>query len=276
MLGPDDGAAGLDRHPGDARVVAVADRLELATDDVGHLLRQRGHRERGVLRGVGDAVAAAEVDLGAVVAVLVDDPGVQARPGGGPPSRSRRCRRSGCRCGCAARAGRTRRAGPAARVAASNAWPPARLKPNFWSSWPVAMNSWVCASTPTVTRTMTGATTPSSAATVGDPVDLVERVDDDPPDPVGQRLADLGGGLVVAVEADPLRRGSRPAARPRARRRCTRRGAGPPRRPSARPRCRGTPCPRSRRRHRPARRRPTANPSRNSPARERKSSSSRT
>ena len=50
-------------------------------------------------------------------------------------------------------------------MAASSAWPPARLKPNFWSSCPVAMNSWVCASTPTVTRTMTGATTPSSAAT---------------------------------------------------------------------------------------------------------------
>ena len=28
-------------------------------------------------------------------------------------------------------------------------------KPNFWSSWAVAMYSWVCASTPAVTRTMT-------------------------------------------------------------------------------------------------------------------------
>ncbi len=36
-------------------------------------------------------------------------------------------------------------------------------KPNFWSSWAVAMYSWVCASTPAVTRTMTGATAPSSA-----------------------------------------------------------------------------------------------------------------
>ncbi len=29
------------------------------------------------------------------------------------------------------------------------------LKPNFWSSWAVAMYSWVWASTPAVTRTIT-------------------------------------------------------------------------------------------------------------------------
>ena len=49
-----------------------------APDDVGHLLSQGRDRQWRVLRGVGDAVAAAEVDLGAVVAVLVDDLGVQA------------------------------------------------------------------------------------------------------------------------------------------------------------------------------------------------------
>lgn len=38
-------------------------------------------------------------------------------------------------------------------------------RPNFWSSWAVAMNSWVCASTPTVTRICTGWRTPSSSAT---------------------------------------------------------------------------------------------------------------
>ena len=61
---------------------------------------------------------------------------------------------------------RRRRESPFAtmRSIASLARPFAREKPNFWSSWAVAMNSWVCASTPTVTRTMTGATTPSSAA----------------------------------------------------------------------------------------------------------------
>ena len=36
--------------------------------------------------------------------------------------------------------------------------------PNFWSSWAVAMYSWVWASTPAVTRTITGhAATPVSA-----------------------------------------------------------------------------------------------------------------
>ena len=38
-------------------------------------------------------------------------------------------------------------------------------KPNFWSSCAVAMNSWVCASTPTVSRTITGTVTPRSRAT---------------------------------------------------------------------------------------------------------------
>ena len=37
-------------------------------------------------------------------------------------------------------------------------------KPNFWSSCAVAMNSWVCASTPTVRRTITSATAPRSRA----------------------------------------------------------------------------------------------------------------
>ena len=43
--------------------------------------------------------------------------------------------------------------------------PSRREKPNFWSSCAVAMYSWVCASTPTVTRTSTGCTTPALAAT---------------------------------------------------------------------------------------------------------------
>ena len=39
------------------------------------------------------------------------------------------------------------------RRTASSAAPEASEKPNFWSSCAVAMNSWVCASTPVVTRT---------------------------------------------------------------------------------------------------------------------------
>ena len=38
-------------------------------------------------------------------------------------------------------------------------------KPNFWSSWAVAMYSWVCASTPAVTRTITRTVVPRRSAT---------------------------------------------------------------------------------------------------------------
>ena len=40
-------------------------------------------------------------------------------------------------------------------MTASNASPLVIENPNFWSSWAVAMYSWVCASTPAVTRTIT-------------------------------------------------------------------------------------------------------------------------
>ena len=50
------------------------------------------------------------------------------------------------------------------RRIASIAAPLASDSPNFWSSWAVEMNSWVCASTPTVTRTSTSWTTPASRA----------------------------------------------------------------------------------------------------------------
>ena len=52
------------------------------------------------------------------------------------------------------------------RRTASNASPEVIEKPNFWSSWAVAMYSWVCASTPAVTRTITPAVTPSSAVSL--------------------------------------------------------------------------------------------------------------
>ena len=82
---------------------------------------------------------------------------------GGRRPRSRRCRRSASRCASAGRRsssdGRRRGSGATASAAA----PPASEKPNFWSSWAVAMNSWVCASTPTVTRTSTRGRTPALA-----------------------------------------------------------------------------------------------------------------
>ena len=66
------------------------------------------------------------------------------------------------------------------------------------------MNSWVCASTPTVTRTITRGRTPAVAGDRGQPVDLVERVDDDPADAGVHRPGQLGDRLVVAVQPDPL------------------------------------------------------------------------
>ncbi|CAM5641635.1 hypothetical protein SVIOM342S_01680 [Streptomyces violaceorubidus] len=51
-----------------------------------------------------------------------------------------------------------------ARRTASAACPPASGMPNFWSSWAVAMNSCVCASTPTVMRICTRWRLPSSCA----------------------------------------------------------------------------------------------------------------
>ena len=87
---------------------------------------------------------------------------------------------------------------------ASRAAPEVSDRPNFWSSWAVAMNSWVCASTPVVTRTSTSATTPAAAGEVGQPIHLLQGVDDVAAHPCGQPRAQLGAGLVVAVQADPL------------------------------------------------------------------------
>jgi hypothetical protein len=138
-------------------------RPALALDDLADALRQVGDRRRVVLRGVGDAEAAAEVDLGQLDAVLVTDPRVQ----GDDPARRDleagrvvdlradvECRPTSSSDGCE-RTWRT----------ASAAWPPAIENPNFWSSCAVAMYSWVCASTPTVVRTITRCRTPWIAAT---------------------------------------------------------------------------------------------------------------
>ncbi len=57
---------------------------------------------------------------------------------------------------------RSRPGAASTRRTASRASPPASEKPNFWSSCAVAMNSWVCASTPTVVRTSTGWVVPRS------------------------------------------------------------------------------------------------------------------
>ena len=124
--------------------------------------------------------------------------------------------------------------------------PPASEKPNFWSSCAVAMNSWVCASTPTVTpdhhagtvRRARGPRASSRSISCSESSTMC-------PTPAVDRRGQLGDGLVVAVQRDPLGREARRAARRPARRRCRRPGSGPPRRPSGRPPCTGTPWPRS-------------------------------
>ena len=91
-----------------------------------------------------------------------------------------------------------------ARRTASAACPPASAMPNFWSSCAVAMNSWVCASTPTVTRICTRWRLPSRLGDVRDAHDLLEGVEHDAPDAGLDGPLDLVGGLVVAVQRDAL------------------------------------------------------------------------
>jgi hypothetical protein len=93
--------------------------------------------------------------------------------------------------------------------AAAESTPPAIENPNFWSSCAVAMNSWVCASTPTVTRTSTGATTPRSRATASSRAISWNESTHDPPDAGVHGRRQLVEGLVVAVHGDPP--GGKPA-----------------------------------------------------------------
>ncbi len=86
---------------------------------------------------------------------------------------------------------------------ASYAWPVARDRPNFWSSWAVAMYSLPPAWMPDFRRTMTGATTPSVSGDALDLVDLVHRVDEDAVDAGLEGEADFRVGLIVAVQANP-------------------------------------------------------------------------
>ncbi len=67
------------------------------------------------------------------------------------------------------------------------------------------MYSWVCASTPVVTRIITRAVVSSSAQSRLQPGDLVGGVDDDAADAALEGQAQFRLGLVVAVHADPRR-----------------------------------------------------------------------
>ena len=106
--------------------------------------------------------------------VHADELQVAARPGGGAPP-------------------------PAARPSASP-------KPNLLSCWPVWTKSCVLGRTPGVTRTSTSWTRPRAGGRRLQPLDLLERVDDEVADAGVEAGLDLGHRLVVAVEVDALRR----------------------------------------------------------------------
>ena len=151
------------------------------------------------------------------------------------------------------------------RRTAAIAAPLASDSPNFWSSCAVEMNSWVCASTPTVTRTSTSWTTPAAPAICVEAFDLGHRVQHDVPDTGLDRRGQLVDRFVVAVQRDSLgrevgvQRDGQFAAGAR------RPATGLPRRSSARSRCTGTPWRRSarcRRRRTPRRSRGSATGSR--------------
>ena len=173
-------------------------------------LSASSHRRRIILRHIRNTEAAAEVD-GNGSARSCRHPNSattsRSRPTpGGRRSRNRRRRRSAdpmwlcgpTGAGCPSRTRRT----------ASIAAPLASERPNFWSSCAVEMNSWVCASTPTVTDQHIL----DHARRTGDgvePFDLGHRVQHHMSHTGfhgGGRLVD---GLVVAVQSDPLRRESR-------------------------------------------------------------------
>ena len=103
---------------------------------------------------------------------------------------------------------------PVARGSASTAAraaPPASEKPNFWSSWAVAMYSWVCASTPDGDPDQHPRPGAAVAGQRGQPVDLVERVDHDPARP---RRPPPGSARrpTCCCRAAPIRSGGIPAA----------------------------------------------------------------
>ena len=146
------------RSPGRARSTGAAPRARARAHSCSTISEHaRGERlgvRRVVLRGVGDAEAAAEVQLGQLDAELGRDPRVQREHPAGRDLEAGGVEDLRADVASAGRAARSPGAASTRRTA-SSASPPAIEKPNFWSSWAVAMYSWVCASTPAVTRIST-------------------------------------------------------------------------------------------------------------------------
>lgn len=95
------------------------------------------------------------------------------------------------------------------RRMASIAIPPASENPNFWSSCAVEMNSWVCASTPTVTRTSTSATTPRSPAiTSSRSISIIESRTTCP---IPASTAARSSSTLLLLPCNAIRSGGKPA-----------------------------------------------------------------
>ena len=123
---PGDRPAGLDR---DARHARRRRRAHSRPTISAMPAASSRRRQRVVLGGVGDAEAAAEVELGQLDAVLARDLRRAGRPPGGRRPRSRRCRRSASRCGeCSPRSSSRRRAPDAAAPPRRPARRPARSR----------------------------------------------------------------------------------------------------------------------------------------------------
>ena len=249
---PGDRPARLDRYPGHLHAQGPA----LPADDLGQRVGQRRGRQRVVLAGVGDAEAAAEVELGQHHAVLADHLRVQAeQPARGDLEAAGvedlradvRVQAAQLKLGPGQRA--PHRLGRRARgqrdaellvlVRGRDVLVGVRLDPDRHPEQ----------------HRRPDAQPPGG---LGDPVDLGQRVDDDPADPGAAAPGRSRRPTCCCRAGRSARAERRRAARPRARRpsRCP--GAGRRPRSSGRPRCTGTPCPRStRRRRRPGRRTPS-------------------
>ena len=192
----DDRPARLGRHAGvDAGVAAAPTRWPAPLGD----------RRRLLALDVGDAEPAADRQLG------------QARPRAPTGRRPRwpggrsRPRRPGCRCGCGRRPAR-RPASPGPGSPRAPASPEATPKPNFESTWPVRTNSWVWASTPGVTRTSTFGHEAVLGVERGQPVELVEAVDDDAAD-AGRARGPRARSSDLLLPCSTSRSAGTPAAR---------------------------------------------------------------
>ena len=134
--------------------------------------------------------------------------GRAARAPGGPRPRSRRSRRSGCRCGCAGRAARDRGVVHAAygleRVTAGDREPELLV---LVRSGDVLVGVRLDPGRHPDHHPRGGAELGGDG---GQAVDLVEGVDDDPPDAEADGPDQLDAALVVAVEADALHREAGP------------------------------------------------------------------